>query len=377
MRGVFAALLMFTSFMSFSRGDALAVEIARYQPIAPPPISAKAVFVIDATTDTELLALNPDEPLPPASLTKIVAALVILDQANLDDVVEIEKEDLVPAEESQVGLIAGDRLSVRDLLYGVLIPSGNDATLALARAIGKAKLGPEASPAQAVDEFVTLMNEKAKALGATASHFTYPTGIDGEGHVMSARDVATVTAVALKNPLFAEIVATPNAVLGSEVLADGYPITTTNQLLLEGLVNGVKTGTTPKAGGCLVTSYAMGPNEIIAVVLGSQLTESAEGLQDNTARFADTRALMSAVSSDYLWLDPAAPGVVSGLTEELGVWDVDLPENRFLPVPTASASSLRYRLVLAPPAEPQAEAGEVQFFVDNELVTELPALQAN
>ena len=120
-------------------------RVARYRPMSPPPISADAVFVTDISTGTELFAQNADEPLPPASLTKIVSALVVLDRANLDDTVEILEDDLVSTEESQVGLMAGDRLSVRDLLHGMLIPSGNDATLALARHVGTAVLGDGAS----------------------------------------------------------------------------------------------------------------------------------------------------------------------------------------------------------------------------------------
>src|SRR5215208_918701 len=119
---------------------AQAAEIARYQPISPPAISADAVFVTDISTGTELFAQNADEPLPPASLTKIAAALVVLERANLEDSVEILEDDLVSPEESQVGLKAGDRLSVRDLLHGMLIPSGNDATLALARHVGTASM---------------------------------------------------------------------------------------------------------------------------------------------------------------------------------------------------------------------------------------------
>ncbi len=181
--------------------------------MSPPPISADAVFVTDISTGTELFAQNAEEPLPPASLTKIVSALVVLERANLEETVEILEEDLVSAEESQVGLTAGDRLSVRDLLHGMLIPSGNDATLALARHVGAAAIGEGASPEQAVAEFVSMMNAKAAELGATSSHFLNPTGIDDEGHVMSARDVAIVTKAALQNSLFSEIVATTDAVL--------------------------------------------------------------------------------------------------------------------------------------------------------------------
>ena len=354
---------------------AVAAEISRYQPPSPPPLSADAVFVADVTSGTELFALNPDTPLPPASLTKIVAALVILERVQLDDPIEIVAADLVSPEESQVGLVAGDRLSARDLLFGALIPSGNDATRALARHVGGESLGEPADPEQAIDAFVSLMNEKAQQLGATDSHFKNPTGIDAEGHVMSARDVATVTAEALKSPLFAEIVATPSAVLDSETRPEDYPVQTTNLLLQEGVVNGVKTGTTPAAGGCLVTSFPVGMNTVLAVVLGSELAETAEGAQDNSARFADTRALFTAVTSSYAWLNPSEPGIVAGLQEELNVWQVDLPDEILVPVPAGETARLRYRLVLQPPATPQEPAGEVQFFVDDRLLSEQTAMQ--
>jgi serine-type D-Ala-D-Ala carboxypeptidase (penicillin-binding protein 5/6) len=357
-------------------GAAHAAEIARYQPMPPPPITANAVYVTDISTATELFAQNADESLPPASLTKIVSALVVLERANLDDTIEILKDDLVSAEESQVGLMEGDRLTVRDLLHGMLIPSGNDATLALARYVGASALGDGASSEQAVAEFVSMMNDKAAELGATASHFANPTGIDQDGHVMSARDVATLTKAALQNPLFAEIVAKPEAVLSSKLVPDGYRVTTTNQLLAEGVVTGVKTGTTAKAGGCLVTSFAVGPNEIVAVVLGSDVSEGTDGSQDTSARFAETRALLDAVKADYLWLDPTSPGVVSGLVEELSVWDVDLAGDDLLPVPASSGDDVRYRLVLAPPSAPEDPAGEVQFYVGEQLLSERTALQA-
>ena len=118
-RVVIALFLVLALAQSVATGAA-AAEISRYQPPTPPPLSADAVFVTDVTSGTELFALNPDTPLPPASLTKIVAALVILERANLDDTIEIVADDLVSPEESQVGLVAGDRLSVRDLLAAEL-----------------------------------------------------------------------------------------------------------------------------------------------------------------------------------------------------------------------------------------------------------------
>ena len=377
-RVVFRVLIAFITAALFGgqSGTAHAADIARYEPMSPPPISADAVFVSDISTGTELFAQNAEEPLPPASLTKIVSALVVLERANLEDTIEIQEVDLVSAEESQVGLMAGDRLSVRDLLRGMLIPSGNDATLALARHVGTSTIGEGVPAEDAVAEFVSMMNAEAAELGATSSHFLNPTGIDDEGHVMSARDVAVVTKAALQNSLFAEIVATTNAVLGSELRPDGYQVTTTNQLLAEGIVTGVKTGTTAEAGGCLVTSFAVGPNQIVAVILGSDVAETTEGTQDSTARFAETRALLDAVEADYLWLDPTSPGAVSGLTEELSVWEVDLASGDLLPVPAGNADEIRYRLVLGPPSDPEKQAGEVQFYVGEQLLSERAALQA-
>ncbi len=369
-------MLVATSTLPSAGAHALAAEIARYQPPAPPPLSAAAVFVTDITSGTDLFALNADAPMAPASLTKIVSALVILERADLTASVEIVPEDLVGPEESQVGLVAGDRLTVRDLLFGVLIPSGNDATRALARFVGNANLPAPAPPEQAVEEFIALMNAKARDLGAKASTFKNPTGLDADGHVMSARDLATVTAAALADPIFAEIVSTPTAVLSSAIRADGYSVQTTNQLLLEGLVNGVKTGTTPAAGGCLVTTIAVGPNDVVAVVLGSELAETADGLQDNAARYADTRALLDAVTADYSWLDLTEPEIIVGLEEELRVWNVDLGDDALLPVPNTASAQIRYRLVLLPPANPADPAGEVQFFIGERLLSERAAIQA-
>lgn len=363
--------------LGYGQNIGAAAEIAHFEPLAPPTLTATAVYVADVTTGTELFARDPDTALPPASLTKLVAALVVVERAKLDDTVKISADDLVDAEESQVGLVAGDVLSVHDLLLGMLVPSGNDATLALARYVGGQNLSEPYTAAEAVESFVALMNAKAKALGTNASHFANPTGIDADGHVMSARDVATVAKAALANNVIAEMISTPSAVLSSEKRPEGYSVTTTNQLLQEGIVQGGKTGSTPKAGGCLVTVFSVAKNEVVSVVLGSALTESSDGVQTNSARFDDTRTLIDAVKNDYLWLDPSSPGVITGLTDELAVWDVGLTSGDLLPVPASAISDIRYRVILAPPASAQSEVGEVDFFVGNRYLAKLPAFQLN
>ena len=220
------------------------------------------------------------------------------------------------------------------------------------------------------------MNDRAQSLGATATHFENPTGMDAPGHEMSARDVALVTSAALRQPALAEAVSTASAVLPSKLLPDGYPVKTTNELLLTGEANGVKTGTTPNAGGCLVTSFSVGPNLVIAVVLGSEFTESSDGVQDNSARYEDTRTILAAARDDYVWIDPTAPGNVVGLDDELAIWGTALAQDALLPVPTAAASEVRYRLVLGPPSSSAEAVGEVQFFVGERLISARPTLQA-
>lgn len=354
-----------------------AADVKVLQVSAPPSITAKGVYVFDRRSGVPLFARDAELPLPPASLTKIVAALVVLDRLNLDQMITIEEGDLVSPEESQVGLVAGDVLSARDLLYGALIPSGNDATLALARTIGTADLGEGASVDEAIARFVELMNDKLAEIGATNSHMVYPTGVDRDGHVMSAHDVAIASAVALENPLFAEIVRTPSATLASQVRPEGYEIYTTNDLLVEGLVDGVKTGSTPLAGGCLATSFDLGPGQIVAVVLGSAFTEDAEGFPNYSQRFADTRTLMAAAENDFVWLDLTAPDALQGLAEELAVWEVALPTQLQVPVPVQDTTKLRYRLRLGPPDSADGTTGELQVYVGDALLLSQPTVAIN
>jgi D-alanyl-D-alanine carboxypeptidase (penicillin-binding protein 5/6) len=367
-RRALGAILVASVFAGQQQNRVSAADVKVLQTPAPSSITAKGVYVFDRRSGVPLFARDADLPLPPASLTKIIAALVILDRVDLGQMITIQENDLVSPEESQVGLVAGDVLSARDLLFGALIPSGNDATLALARTIGTADLGEGATDDEAIARFVEMMNEKATEIGATSSHLVYPTGVDREGHVMSARDVAMASAVALENPLFAEIVSTERATLPSQVRPEGYEIFTTNDLLVEGLVNGVKTGSTPEAGGCLSTSFDLGPGQIVAVVLGSEFTVDAEGFPDYSQRFADTRTLMSAAESGYVWLDLTSPETLAGLTEELAVWDVALPEQIQVPVAIADTSQLRYRLRLAPPDSADGSAGELQVYVGDALL---------
>jgi D-alanyl-D-alanine carboxypeptidase (penicillin-binding protein 5/6) len=352
--------------------------VVSYSALPPPDITAEAVYVFDATVGTELYALNPDDPHAPASLTKIATALVVLEHANLSETVTIEPSDVVGPDQSQVGLEVGDILTVQDLLYGMLMQSGNDAANALSRHVGEAMMASDPSLGNDPRRvFVDAMNQLAKSFNLRNTVFVNAEGLDAPGHHSSARDLGILAAYAMANTTFATIVATPSIVLPSTTRTEGYAISTTNDLLAEGLVIGVKTGTTEKAGGCYIAAALIGRNLIISVVLGSAVEFEADGNLISPARFLDTRAILDAAARDYLWVDLAVPDAVQGLAAELTAWEAAVPPGPALVVPAGRVADLRYRLQLGPPAAPNAPVGKVLFFVGSELLSERPVTQAS
>ena len=365
-----------TRSIAASEPTVAATTIAPFSGLAPPDLTAKAVYVFDATVGTELYALHAHDHRAPASLTKVATALVVLDHGNLDDTVVIDASDLADPSESQVGLEVGDTLSVRDLLFGLLIPSGNDAARALARHVGATLPGGDpAANGDPVAAFVAQMNDLVASLKLADTHFSNAIGLDSNDHYSSAHDLGVLAARGLQNPLFAEIVASPSAVLASKKRPEGYTVNTTNELLLEGLADGVKTGTTTAAGGCLIAATTFGQNQVISVVLGSAVEQNEQGFDESPARFADARALLDAIPADYQWIDPSLPNEINGLAEELSVWQTTLEPGPDLVVPAERIDELRYRLQLGPPKAPNEQVGKVLFFVGSDLLSEIPVVE--
>ena len=219
-------------------------------------INSRAYVVIDRNSGVILCGKNENQKRKMASTTKIMTATVVLENANLSDVVTVSKK-AASTGGSRLGLKTGDKLTVNDLLYGLLLCSGNDAACALAEFVGGD-----------IEGFSLLMNEKAKDLGLTNTHFETPHGLDSDGHYTTAYELALLTTFALDNDVFSKIVGTSNYT----VTINGYPknIHNTNELLgaLDG-VYGVKTGFTNGANRCLVTSCKRGDLDVICVVLGA------------------------------------------------------------------------------------------------------------
>ncbi|MBA2441403.1 MAG: D-alanyl-D-alanine carboxypeptidase [Rubrobacter sp.] len=227
----------------------------------PPENGARAWALADSHSGEYLAGENASEELPMASTTKIMLALLVLETADLDEEVTVSEEAAAYADPlySNVGLFAGDRLSVRELLLASLLASGSDASYALAGHLGGGSTG----------RFVDMMNERAAELGLRNTRFENPVGNDAPGHYSTARDLAALAAEALSRPEFREMVGT-----GSAVISTGdrqIPLESTNALLGSyPLATGVKTGTTPEAGESLVASAASGEESYVAVFLDAE-----------------------------------------------------------------------------------------------------------
>jgi D-alanyl-D-alanine carboxypeptidase (penicillin-binding protein 5/6) len=340
-----------------------------------PDVTAKAVFSIDVSANTVLMAKNADEELPPASTTKIVTALVVVNNVNLDDQITIDPNDTVQDGESSMFVQAGDVLTVNQLLFGMMLPSGNDAARSLARYVGGVLLQKEGGAGDPIARFVQAMNDEVASLGLKHTHFTNPDGLEEKGLYSSARDLATLATALLQNDALAKIVDTPSIDITSQT-GVVYNLLNTNEMLTDGTegVHGVKTGGTSEAGACLVlATWSKGENHIITVVLGSGIAYDDQGyvVPGSDKRYDDARAILTAIDNTYEWLDPD----VAGLSDELAAWQVSLSNKAKVVVRKDKAQPLRYLLKLGPAGKPNAQVGQVLFFVGSEQVAARPVVQ--
>jgi D-alanyl-D-alanine carboxypeptidase (penicillin-binding protein 5/6) len=227
-----------------------------------PKIAASAAYLLDVSTGHILTEINGEKPLPMASTTKIMTALITIQTADLNQLVPIKQDayDRVHLDGgSGANLVVGDQLSLKDLLYGLLLPSGDDAAIAIADALG----GRQA--------FIERMNLFAYRLHLFQTHYTTVDGLtNDENHYSTAYDLAQLAQYAMHIPLFAQIVQTPEYTLAATKQHHAYDWTTTNPLLTTypGTL-GIKTGYTIKAGWCLVFAVKRAGHELIGAILDS------------------------------------------------------------------------------------------------------------
>ncbi len=231
--------------------------------------SAKSMVVLETTGNNVLYSKNENEKLPMASTTKIVTAITVIENCNdLDKLVKVPKSATL-VEGSSIYLREDEELTIRQLLYGLMLQSGNDAAHTLALEIGEGSL----------EKFAELMNETAKKCGATNSNFVTPHGLDDKNHYTTALDLAKITSYGLKNNVFKEIVSTKKFDIKATEKNNARTLLNKNKLLssLEGCI-GVKTGYTKKSGRCLVSACERDGMQVVCVVLncGPMFEESSD-----------------------------------------------------------------------------------------------------
>lgn len=236
--------------------DISTIQSSNSENITEPTINSRAAIVYERSSGKILYGKEENEKRKMASTTKIMTAIVVLENTNLDDIVTISSK-AAGTGGSRLGLHKDDKISIQDLLYGLLLCSGNDAAVALAEHVSGD-----------LSNFANMMNSKATSLGLSSTHFVTPHGLDDDNHYTTAYELALITNYALKNDVFANLVKTKTYTIS----INNHPktLSNTNELLgnLDG-VYGVKTGFTNGANRCLVTAVKRDNMDIICIVLGA------------------------------------------------------------------------------------------------------------
>lgn len=241
--------------------------------VTSPTINSRAAVVYDRNSGFVLFGKNENEKRKMASTTKIMTAIIVIENSNLEDIVTISSK-AAGTGGSRLGLHTNDKISIRNLLYGLLLCSGNDAAVALAESVGGS-----------LPVFADLMNKKCSDLNLSSTHFVTPHGLDNEDHFTTAHELAIITNYALKNETFKTIVGTKTY----SVSINNYPktLSNTNELLgyLDG-VYGVKTGFTNGANRCLVSAVKRGNLDLICIVLGADTKKDRTSDSINLIEYA-------------------------------------------------------------------------------------------
>ena len=290
-----------------------------------PTINSRAAIVYERSSGTILYSKSENEKRKMASTTKIMTAIVVLEHSNLSDIVTVSAK-AAGTGGSRLGLHSDDKISIHDLLYGLLLCSGNDAAIALAESVGGD-----------VENFANLMNQKANDLGLNSTHFITPHGLDNDEHYTTAYELAIITDYALKNDIFCSLVGTKT----HTILINNQPKTLSNTNELLGNLNGVygvKTGFTNGANRCLVTSTKRGNMDLICIVLGADTkkdrTKDSIDLIEYAFKNFEMVNIQEKISNEFTnWkiCNSASFNVKKGRSNNIDAVLEDLPYN-FFPV---------------------------------------------
>ena len=324
-----------------------------------PSVSAKGAVLIDANTGKIICEQNAHAKLAMASTTKIMTALLALEQPDIDEYFLVDPEAIL-VEGTSMGLQTGDSVTLRGLAVGMLLPSGNDAANAAAVKIGGSLEG-----------FCAIMNERAASLGMDNTHFVTPSGLDDENHFSSAYDMALLGAEAIKNPAFLNICSQKKATVMYGAPPYARTLYNHNRLLstIEGAA-GIKTGFTKKAGRCLVSAVTRGTFTLICVTLGA-----GDDWNAHKQMYSYGFSLLSGVLPDVPAL-PAHP-VVGGVANSVSVVTTEPPE---LLLFSAAKDEITTKILLPrfsyAPLNAGDEIGKVEYYYKDILITSAPIVCA-
>lgn len=324
-------------------------------------LAAESAILMDFTTGEILYQKNATERKAPASTTKIVTALVALERGDLNQTIVVSPT-ASRTEGSSIWLASGEKHTLEDMLYGILLSSGNDAAVAVAENLA----GTE-------KQFAEWMTEKARELGATSSTFKNSSGLPEEGHLTTAKDLALITRYALHNPVFNAIVKTKYKTIHWPDHDEGRHLINHNKLLWRyEYTDGVKTGYTREAGRCLVASATRNGHRLISVVLNSK------------RMYEDTKALFEYGFNNFQLLNLVSPQEkLAEIQVNSGVLSyVPVMANRSLTLllPKGAEARLKVNLLIQSamkaPVERMQQVGELQVRLDEELIDKIPVVAA-
>jgi len=308
-------------------------------PMKASALSAQRAAVMDAATGRLLFSKNADQRSLIASTTKIMTALLICEKCNVLDQMRIPKE-AVGVEGSSMYLQEGEKLTLQELLYGLMLSSGNDAAVALALYCSGS-----------IEEFANQMNDKARSLGMTQTHFVNPNGLDAENHYSTARDLAILASYAMENPIFSKTVSTKTITIGQRALRNH------NKLLWRYPgADGVKTGFTRAAGRILVSSATKNRRRLVAVTINApnDWDDHAHLLDDGFSKYNLQRIVTMGDCVGYRELVGGNAERVSVLAAENYVYSISadetpqllLPGPGFLYAPVVEGEDAGYAYVI-------------------------------
>lgn len=254
--------------------------------------NAEAVILYESGTDTLMYAWNADKPMYPASLVKIMTALIAVEQADISDIVTVKASSLsqIPADATSAELLADEVMTLEQLLYCLLVESANDAAAVIADHIGGSQ-----------SAFVAMMNQRAVELGCTGTNFTNPHGLHNENQITTARDMAKILTAAMKNELFRKYFGTTHYTVEATNKSEPRDLASGNHMMhkstyeiyYDARVAGGRTGVTNSGSNCLATAAKSGNMELICIVMGSKTSFIAgTGYIDRIGGFEETTRLL-------------------------------------------------------------------------------------